>query len=156
MRPRAVTLIALASITWMPLAQSAPQRLDFEVVSIHPSKPEQIGGGISLNPDGTGYKASVMTVKLLISAIYRIPVSQIQNAPDWTGNDMYSIEAKADKQYPLDELQTMFRNMLADRFKLRFHIERKEGNAYLLTIDKGGLKMKTERQPAGLPQSNYL
>jgi uncharacterized protein (TIGR03435 family) len=36
----------------------------------------------------------------------------------------------------------MFQNLLADRFRLKFHWESKEGNVYALSIDPGGLKMK--------------
>ena len=39
-------------------------------------------------------------------------------------------------------MHTMFQNLLADEFKLKFHKEIKEGNVYALTIDKSGLKMK--------------
>src|SRR5262249_18888230 len=42
----------------------------------------------------------------------------------------------------IDELHEMFKTLLADRFKLQFHKETKEMSAYVLTIDKSGLKMK--------------
>ena len=37
--------------------------------------------------------------------------------------------------------------MLADRFKLKFHWEAREGPVYLLTVDKSGLKMKVDDNP---------
>ncbi len=39
------------------------------------------------------------------------------------------METKADKKYSVDDLNTMYQNMLADRFHLKFHIETKEANA---------------------------
>lgn len=36
----------------------------------------------------------------------------------------------------------MFKNLLADRFQLRFHQVTKQGPVYALTVDKAGLKMK--------------
>jgi uncharacterized protein (TIGR03435 family) len=36
----------------------------------------------------------------------------------------------------------MFQTLLADRFKLRFHRETRDIQAYVLTVDKGGPKFK--------------
>jgi uncharacterized protein (TIGR03435 family) len=74
--------------------------------------------------------------------MYRIPLRQITGGPDWFSTDLYDIDAKGDHSYSLDDLHTMFQNLLADEFKLTFHKEIKEGNVYALTIDKSGLKMK--------------
>ncbi len=41
----------------------------------------------------------------------------------------------------------MYQNLLADRFHLKFHLETREANAYVLTLDKGGSRMKRNSQP---------
>ena len=41
----------------------------------------------------------------------------------------------------------MFRNMLADEFKLKLRKGVKEGPVYVLTVDKSGLKMKPNDGP---------
>jgi uncharacterized protein (TIGR03435 family) len=41
----------------------------------------------------------------------------------------------------------MFQTMLADRFKLQFHREKKEMPAYVLSIDKSGSKLKVNENP---------
>ena len=74
--------------------------------------------------------------------MYKIPERQITGGPAWMEEQGFDIEAKADHSYNLDDLHTMFQNMLADEFKLKFHKENREGNVYSLTIDKAGLKMK--------------
>jgi uncharacterized protein (TIGR03435 family) len=122
-------------------------RLEFEVASVRLSKPDQQGGAIKAMANGAGYTATGVPVKLMIALMYRVPMRQIKNAPDWLEKDRYDVEAKADKVYNLDDLHTMYQNMLADRFKLKFHMETKEGNAYVLSVDKGGLKMKENTQP---------
>ena len=38
----------------------------------------------------------------------------------------------------------MLKNLLADRFGLKFHVDTKEGPVYFLAVDKGGLKMKAD------------
>ena len=149
MRSHTLALIALASILSIASAQSPlpAKNLDFEVASIHPAKPGQPGGGIKPTADGDGYTTVGASVRLMISLMYRIPMRQIKGLPSWAETDGYNVEAKADKKYSVDELHVMFQHLLADRFKLQFHVEKKEANAYLLTIDKGGLKMKPNTTP---------
>ena len=91
--------------------------------------------------------ATSVPVKLMIAFMYRIPARQIVGGPRWLQDDRYDVEAKADKKHTVDDLNTMYQNMLVDRFHLKFHIETKEANAYVLTIDKSGSKMKADDQP---------
>ncbi len=51
-------------------------------------------------------------------------------------------QAKAAHSYNLDDLHTMFQNLLADEFKIQFHKEAKEGPVYALVVDKSCSKMK--------------
>ena len=57
-------------------------------------------------------------------------------------DERFDVEARTDKPYNTDDLHTMYQNLLADRFGLKFHKETKEGNIYALTIAPSGLKMK--------------
>jgi uncharacterized protein (TIGR03435 family) len=57
------------------------------------------------------------------------------------------VEAKTDRKYAVDDLNIMYQNLLIDRFHLKFHIETKEANAYVLAIDKGGSKLKPNDTP---------
>src|SRR4029077_8511076 len=50
------------------------------------------------------------------------------------------------------QLQTMVRKLLAERFGLEFHREKKELSAYVITVDKAGLKIaKVETNRGNLP-----
>ena len=157
--PAAAVLITLGSFYAAPsLAQSQTgetgatnphvqgQRplLTFEVAAIHPSKPEVNGGGIKPLPNGTGYIVQNMKVKSMMTVIYRIPAGRIQGGPDWFGTAGFDVEAKADRAYGLDELHTMFKNLLADRFGLKFYTETKQGPVYELILDRSGMKMKAD------------
>jgi uncharacterized protein (TIGR03435 family) len=123
--------------------QEKPTRLTFEVASIKPSQgaPGQ-GGGIKALPGGQEYTARNVPVKLIISLMYKVPMRQISGGPGWIETDLWDIEAKADHSYNLDDLHTMFQNLLTDEFKLKFHKEIKDGPVYALSVDKGGPKMK--------------
>jgi len=63
----------------------------------------------------------------MIAFVY--PARQIMGSPRWLEDDRYDVEAKADKKHTVDDLNTMYQNMLADRFHLKFHIETREANA---------------------------
>ena len=138
--------LILLSLTPTALAQTpslpTPEQtnLQFEVASIRPSKPEAPSGFIKAAAGGDGYIAQGAPVRLMISLMFRIPERQIKG-PDWIEKDRFDIAAKADKKYSIDELHAMYQNMLADRFKLKYHLETREANAYVLTVDKGGLRM---------------
>ena len=82
----------------------------------------------------------------MISLMYKLPASQIEGVPEWVKSEFYDVTAKADARYSVDDLHTMFKNMLADRFGLKFHWETRPGNAYVLTVDKSGSKLKGERR----------
>ena len=145
---RYVSGVFIASILLLTAAAApgqAPQsRLTFEVAAIHPSKPGQRGGGIKPMPNGTGYIVRNMTVKGMMSVVYRIPARQIQGGPDWFSTEPFDVEAKTDGTYNLDDLHTMFKNLLAERFGLKFHSETRQGPVYDLVVDKSGVKMKPD------------
>jgi uncharacterized protein (TIGR03435 family) len=118
------------------------KRLTFEVASIKPMKPGDRGGGIKPKPAGQGYIVRGAPVKLMINLMYKVPMKQITGGPAWLDTDLWDIEANADHSYNIDDLHTMFQNLLADEFKLKFHKETKEGPVYALMVDKAGVKMK--------------
>jgi uncharacterized protein (TIGR03435 family) len=67
---------------------------------------------------------------------------QIAGGPVWLNTDSYDIEAKAEGEPNKEQMLTMLRALLADRFSLKVHRESKEGNVYALTVAKGGHKLK--------------
>jgi len=124
-------------------------RLTFEVASIKPFKPtdDRGGGGIKPMAAGQGYDAVGASVRLMISLMYRMPMQHVTGGPGWIDSDLWDVKAKADKSYSLDDLHTMFQNLLADEFKLKFHKEIKQGPVYALMVDKGGSKMQVNTSP---------
>ncbi|MGA8938357.1 MAG: TIGR03435 family protein [Acidobacteriaceae bacterium] len=147
----AITLLTLATPTIpaqeLAVAPPGSPRLTFDIIVIHPSNPDDKGGFIKPMPSGRGYLVQNIPVRLLISLMYKIPQRQITGGPHWLDTEPFDIEAKADKAYTVDDLHTMFQDLLADRFNLKFHVDKKEGNIYALTIDGSGLKMKPNTSP---------
>jgi uncharacterized protein (TIGR03435 family) len=127
--------------------QSRTERLTFEVASVKPSNTDERGGGIKPLPGGQAYNATNAPVKLMISLMYKIPMRQITGGPGWLETDRFDVNAKAAKPSNIDDLHVMFQNLLADEFGLKFHKEIKQGAVYALTVDKPGLKMKSNSTP---------
>jgi uncharacterized protein (TIGR03435 family) len=129
------------------MAHGQDKRLTFEVASIRPVTPGGRGGGIKPKPAGQGYDAVGVPVRLIISLMYRMPMQHITGGPGWLDSDLWTVDAKADGAYNTDQLHTMFQNLLADEFKLKFHKDIKEGPVYALMVDKSGSKMKVNDSP---------
>ncbi|HET9830347.1 MAG TPA: M56 family metallopeptidase [Vicinamibacterales bacterium] len=122
-------------------AQSSTPRPQFDVVSIKRT-PEITGPGIDFAAMPGG-RLSVRNnpVLNLIGNAYHFPGYRILGAPDWLTADRYDMEAKADGAPSRSEMMLMVQTLLEDRFKLRVHRETREGQVYVLSVAKGGLKL---------------
>jgi uncharacterized protein (TIGR03435 family) len=128
----------------------AQPRPEFEVAVVKPSAPvtgRGGGGGIRAMPGGQTYNATNAPVKLMIKLMYHLNDRQISGGPGWLDTDRFDVNAKADRPHRLEELHVMFQNLLVDRFKLQFHKETRELNAFALVVDKSGSKMKPNDGP---------
>lgn len=79
----------------------------------------------------------------LITFAYDVQVKQVAGAPTWTDSDRYDIDAVPDQpgQPNMIQARGMLRKLLADRFALKFHSEKREMSAYVLSAPKTGLKL---------------
>lgn len=126
--------------------------MKFEVASLKPSPPGGRGGGIRPTLGGERYVATNIPLKLLITVAYRVKAEQVVGGPDWMNTDLYDMNAKAEKPSSVEDLHLMLQDLLAERFKLKFHRETKEMPVYALTVDKNGPKLLAhEAQSAGDP-----
>jgi len=136
--------IALALTT---LASAQDTRLTFEAASIKPTKPGSLGGGMRVMPGGQEFRAEGVSLRFMTAFMYWVPMRQVTGGPAWLDSDSWDIAAKADRPHDLEDLRGMFRNLLADEFKLKLRNDVKEGPVYALTVDKSGLKMKRHEEP---------
>jgi uncharacterized protein (TIGR03435 family) len=140
----------------------------FDVVSIKPLDPLSTNTHIANTPGGP-FEAAGITLQSLITQAYDIPAFQLVGSSGWMQTDRYEIRAKNEKPGPSEaDLAKMtdedrralheqslarLRSLLADRYQLKIHRETKEMPVYVLTVAKGGSKLKT--LPAnGKPEGN--
>lgn len=136
-------LLAGSGLLWTPFAlgQDTPVRLVYDVASVKRSDPGAPEGEVDPLPGGTGYNALRISLKDMLSVMYRIPYRQILGGPEWLSTEKFDVLARTDHSYSIEELHVMFQNLLADRFNLKLHRQTKLGPVYLLTIAPSGLKM---------------
>jgi uncharacterized protein (TIGR03435 family) len=90
---------------------------------------------------GGRFRASATTLKFLLEWAYGIQPSQHSGGPSWIGTDRYDIVAKAEDNATDDQMKLMVQTLLADRFKLKLHHERKTLTAYVISVGKTAPKL---------------
>jgi uncharacterized protein (TIGR03435 family) len=141
---------ALALLTLFPLpsfSQSTPPTAPFafDVVSIKPSR----SPGWNMYPTPDGYTGKGISLRQLVKETYRVWDDKLlTGGPDWIDKDKFDLEAKFDaaavpgaKNLTDHQRADMLRAVLADRFQLRVHFEKKVYPTYNLVIAKRGPKL---------------
>ena len=113
----------------------------FAAASIRPS-----AGQVQFEHDGKteispgNLRMRDVTVATCIKWAYEVQDSQI-SGPDWLQSEHFDILARADNPVAEEQLKTMMRALLADRFKLAFHKQTKVLRSYAMTVAKSGHKL---------------
>lgn len=150
---------ATAKTTWtIPDAPPPPVPMDktadpsFEVATIKPSVPDSPGIGIRMN--GRNFSTLNTTLNDLITFAYELHPRQLTGGPAWMESEKFDISAIPDRPgVPNDkQIKSMMKKLLADRFKLAVHQDKKDLNVFLITLGKTGPKItKNDSNPDGLP-----
>jgi uncharacterized protein (TIGR03435 family) len=135
-----------------PKPMAADADPSFEVATI---KPNNTGAtsmqGLVIR--GRKFMTRASSLGDLISFAYEVQAKQIVNAPDWLDKDRFDIEAVPEQEgVPNPEqIRIMIRKLLADRYGLKFHHDKREMSAYVLTVGKDGQKLKATQINGNLP-----
>jgi uncharacterized protein (TIGR03435 family) len=94
----------------------------------------------------------------LICFAYEVQAKQIVGAPDWTDKDRYDLNAIPEQEGVPNpqQLRIMVRKLIADRFKLTFHPDKRELSAFVLTVGKNGSKLTPTQLKGPLPGLGFL
>jgi uncharacterized protein (TIGR03435 family) len=138
-------LLICSVLTALPLAAQTPSRQDskFEVATIKPTPPEDRGRYIRMQSTHQ-FQAKGFTLRALVSAAYDLPPRFVTGGAEWIDLVRYDIAGLTPGEgRPSPEQQmAMVRQLLQERFNFGFHTERKEVPGYVLTVAKGGAKLK--------------
>src|SRR5262245_23691679 len=129
----------------------AQERPAFEVASIKPRQFTPGLLGIDFQPGGR-VVATQAPLHMLIWSAYGILPTQLEFAEKVEPpRDMYDIDARPEanaippgrlSRESIRKMELMLQSLLADRFKLKVHTEKKELPIYALVLDKNGLKLQ--------------
>jgi uncharacterized protein (TIGR03435 family) len=132
-------------------AQPPAQKLEFEVASVRPAPPlstDQVAN-IGLHLDGSQARIVSFAFRDYVAMAYRMKAYQI-SGPDWIGTERFDINGKLPAGSTSDQIPEMLQALLADRFQLKVHREKKELPVYALVLGKPPLKLKeVPPNPAG-------
>ncbi len=134
------------------LALAADNPTDFEVATIKPHNPDVPGFGIQIR--GRRFTTVATSLSSLIAFAYGLHPRQILEAPNWVEAEKYDIVAEAAGPDEAANSMTMIRRvqtLLADRFALAFHREKKTLSVYEFFVGKNGPKVL---QNTGDPKAN--
>jgi len=135
-----------------PKLMPADANPSFDVATI---KPNDSGGSSmqALTVNGRNFATRNSSLGDLIMFAYSLQSKQIVGAPDWLDKDRYDIAAVPDTEgmpNP-DQLKSMIRKLLAERFGLKFHPDKRELSAFVLTVAKTGQKLEPTQATGPLP-----
>ncbi len=137
-----------------PPPRMAPMAADahpaFEVATIKPAPPDERRSMLRMG--GADFLMQNLTLVDVIKFAYDVQSRQIEGGPGWMDTDKWDIEAKSDTPgLPSPaQLREMVQKLLAARFALKFHEEKREMAAYALTVGKDGPKLTRSTDTSGL------
>jgi uncharacterized protein (TIGR03435 family) len=161
--PTPLTLVkATPSTEWAipdppppPRVMAADAKPNFEVATIKPSDPAAQGQGINVNRSGDFTTRNTPLFEL-IKFCYGVHGKQVTGGPSWLESERFDIQAKFDTPGMPNaaQLKSAAQKLLAERFGLVFHREKRELSAYVITVDKAGVKM-TKSANSGVPLPGF-
>jgi uncharacterized protein (TIGR03435 family) len=137
---------ALAVVIGATIAfAQAPPGPTFDVVSIkrHVAQPglPPFGSNSNQRPDG-GFTMTNVPAALLISRAYSSAPADMVGLPGWAMSERYDVSATSTLEKATGEDRAaMMRAMLADRFKLAVHFEKREQPVYDLVLARSDGKL---------------
>jgi uncharacterized protein (TIGR03435 family) len=119
----------------------------YDVVTIKPNKTGSGNVDVSFN-DGN-FDASNVSLRMMILNAYQLEENQLEGLPKWADSDRFDIKAKVVEPDPVvmknltvEQRHSMLDAVLAERFGLKFHREKKVLPVYEMVVGKSGPKFK--------------
>jgi uncharacterized protein (TIGR03435 family) len=147
-------LLLISTAALRPSAQSSQpsEQTVFEVASVKPTEAIERGGGSAGLQPGGRFVLKNGPVRVLINMAFQTQTGEIVGAPDWvTYGDHYDVEARAGREISYKELGPRLQTLLADRFKLKAHLESRVRPMYELRVLRNDGKLGPQMRPSTDP-----
>lgn len=136
-------------------AQTPDSGPSFEVASVKvspPLPPGQFKIRIGGDPGTVDYHG--IHLKNVIARAYGVKENQVQG-PDWLDSERFEIVAKIAPNTPPAQINLMLQNLLAERFQLKTHREKKVLPVYALIVAKPGKLKPADSADEGRFQMSF-
>ncbi len=149
---RAAKLLTILVVTALGVPAAA-QRVEFEVASVklHTSDDQRV---MMVAQPGGRFVAANIPLRLLIRTAFQLQDDQIVGGPNWLATDRFDIEARAPELPgpPNAQLLAMLKSLLADRFKLTTHGEKRELPVFALERARRDGSLGPGLRPTACPE----
>ena len=144
----AMSVLVVDSVNATPTANGADVAVklpplpppEFEVATVKPTPPEVTTSRGQLTPTGQ-VNFTATPLRSLMNFAWQIPGDEYLVAPDWVGSRRFDVVARAyatpvtNVALDGDRLLLMLRQLIVDRFEMKYHIEDRPVGAFVLTAD---------------------
>jgi uncharacterized protein (TIGR03435 family) len=117
----------------------------FEVASVKSNRTEApgatqfpLGPGDAYAPNGGRFRATNQPLITYLRFAYRLGPNDLLDLPKWVYNERFDIEARANGEQTKDQMRSMMRSLLKDRFKVAVHVEQRTEAIYDLGLASPG------------------
>lgn len=133
-----------ALLALLAIAPALAQQAKFEIADVHVSPTargfaQNFGGVLR----GGRYVNRDATMLNLIGEAYGVSEDGLAGGPGWIGSDLFDVIAKVPDGTTPATAKIMLQNLLTERFNLVMHKGTSPLPRYVLTVAKGGSKLKS-------------
>jgi uncharacterized protein (TIGR03435 family) len=114
----------------MQVAEPLPS---FEVASVRPNKSGERTGP-HLRYEGSQFVVVNTNLLTIVRTAWDLPADQVVGGPGWVESERFDILAKIPEGTARPQRPLMVRALLAERFKLRTHVETRDARIYALVV----------------------
>ncbi|HKO17712.1 MAG TPA: TIGR03435 family protein [Acidobacteriaceae bacterium] len=126
----------------------------FEVATIKPNPSGVHGLMQGLTVTGRTVRTRNASILDLMGFALDVQAKQIVNAPSWANDERYDLEGVSDIEGnpSKQQVESMLQKLLADRFGLKYHADKREMPAFVIETGKGGPKLTGTKVNGPSPQ----
>ncbi|HKO18110.1 MAG TPA: TIGR03435 family protein [Acidobacteriaceae bacterium] len=116
---------------------------DWDVVTVKPSDPDSKEVGYRMS-GRRQIQLLRQTAEAMLIVGYGVHKKQIENAPEWVRTAEWDVSGETDLMGEPDaqQVRSLVRKLLKERFGLMLHRQQREMEVFALTMAKGGAKLK--------------
>jgi uncharacterized protein (TIGR03435 family) len=142
--------LLLASTVAVFAQGQSPDPLGFEVATVKPTA--STDGRALLQATPGRLVMTNLALRRMILIAYEVQDYQIAGAPGWIDSEHYDIQAKAESNPSVQQMEgPMLRRLLEERFSLAIHRETRQLPVYMLSVGKTGPELQPSKEGSCTP-----